>query len=422
MNSLENIDQYVARLLMVSFFLPPKVGMFAAIGSCLYFFIRTMLLRDWSPRRNYLWAFFLGSSFLLYLLAIPLTQPEYRKVLLHICERRESFLLFPLVFAIMAADFRILIREELIYFMYACFISCAVANADFIYHFLSGHEGTHPLSHVLYRMYFEAITGLHPTYMGMYLAFSICILLQSSLFNEGAGRVVKYFVAYILLVFLLSLLAKSPLLALIVIGVHTGYKQRSTLAKYKAAIFGALAAMVATAFAIPFFRQRMGEMLNLFGKGNTESAANNSVAVRKLIWHIDTDLIARHWLKGVGPGRLLHVLHERYFFFSLSNGFPVGYYDPHNEYFSQWLAFGVLGILLFVGIMVVQFSKAIKVKDYLYLYLLIILAITFCTETVISRQQGVIFYGVFTSLFFFYDQVRGEKVFAKSEVKHPARN
>lgn len=116
---------------------------------------------------------------------------------------------------------------------------------------------------------------------------------------------------------------------------------------------------------------------------------------------MDTSLIKANWLTGVGPGGVIHMLHERYFFFSLANHFNVGYYDPHNEYFYVWLCFGIVGIVLFLVILAIQFARSIVRKDHLYTYLLIILAVTFCTETVLSRQMGVLFYSVFTSFFFF---------------------
>jgi O-antigen ligase len=85
----------------------------------------------------------------------------------------------------------------------------------------------------------------------------------------------------------------------------------------------------------------------------------------------------------------------------LHTNFPVVYHDPHNEYFVEWLSFGILGIALLVAILAVQFIKAVRTKNYLYLYLLIVLSTTFFTETVLSLQRGVMLYAVFTSLMFY---------------------
>ncbi|MCW3120955.1 MAG: hypothetical protein JWQ38_447 [Flavipsychrobacter sp.] len=401
MNKIDNIDKFAARVLMVSFFIPGRLQVFITAAACFYFVFRTIGTKKWSPRSNYLWALFLGSGFLIYLLAVPFTPHEYRKELLHICERMEALLLMPLVFAIIGNSFRSLIVGELIYFVYGCFVSCMVANADFICHYLRSDSGTHPLSHVLYRMYFEAVCGIHPTYMSMYICFSVCILLGTSVFNVRGGNIIKYLLLYSMLVLLLSLLAKSPLLAIIIILIHASWLNRKTIGQYKTLIVGGLFAVIASGFAVPFFRQRMLEIVHFVQGGNGSATADNSLGERTLIFNTDMDMLRHYWLTGVGPGRVLTMLRERYFFHSITSQRFVGYFDPHNQYFAVWLSFGILGLGLFVGIIATHFIKAIKTQNYLYLYLLIILAVTFITESVLYRQQGVVFYAVFTSLFFY---------------------
>ncbi len=402
MNNIAHIDKFAARLLLLSFFLPSRVQVFVAAAASFYFVFRTIALKEWAPKSNYAWALFLGSIFIIYLLAVPLTPIEYRKALWHICERGEAQLLMPLVFAIITPAFRAVIRGELVYFVYGCFIACMIANADFIYHYLHHDDGTHPLSHVLYRMYFEAVCGIHPTYMSMYLSFSVCILLATNAFHVRGGNIIKYALLYSILVLLLALLAKSPLIALVFILIHTAWINRKTIYQYKTMIIGGSVAVVATGFAVPFFRQLLLEIVQIFTSHNAPgSIANNSLSERKMIFHTDLSLLQHYWLTGVGPGRLLTMLQAHYMFLSLQTEHFTGSFDPHNQYLAIWLSFGILGIALFVSVLAVQFVRAVKRKDYLYLYLLIILTVTFATESVLYRQQGVVFYAVFTSLFFF---------------------
>ena len=393
-----SIDTYAARGMLLSFFFPEKMQALAVMLTGLYFVVRTIRSKEPVLRANYLWAFVLGSFYLLYLLAIPLTPHEYQHFLSLLCQQKASLLLMPLVFAIIAQPFRALIVGALIYFVYGCVISCLVGNVDFVWHMWRSKEAMHSLSHVQYRVMFEAITGIHPTYMGMFLAFSVCITLLAAPFRG----VVKYLLVYLLVIFLLALLAKSPLIALGIIFVHYAYLNRKALYRYKLVLFGLFASLAAACFFIPFIGQRLKEVLQFAGVGKPGNVTDNSVYVRKLIWNVDTDLIRHYWLTGIGPGRVLQVLHERYFFYSIANHFPVGYFDPHNEYFSEWLCFGIAGFLLFLAVLILHLAKAIRSKNYLYLYLLIIVYVTFATETLLSRQEGVLFYAVFTALFFFY--------------------
>ncbi len=401
MSKLSGVDKFAARLLMISFFLPQVAQAAAAVLTCLYFVFRTFSSKQPVPLGNYVWALLIGSFYLLYLFAIPLTPNEYKHFLSLLCQRKASLLFMPLVFAIITPSFGELIMGEIMYFVYGCVASCLAGNADFIYHYLTGSGGTDALSHVHYRIIFETFTGTHPTYMGMFLVFSICITLLYTIANSPGEKVLKYGLLYLQLIFLLALLAKSPVIALVIIAIHYAYTQRKTLYRYKMLIAGSLVFVIAACFFIPFVGQRINELVQFSGSAKHGNVADNSVYVRQLIWSVDTDMLRQYWLTGVGPGRLLHMLHERYFFYSIAHNYFVGNLDPHNEYFYEWLCFGVTGILLFVAVLVTHFVKALRATDQLYIYLLILLYITFFTETVLSRQQGVLFYAIFTSFFFF---------------------
>jgi hypothetical protein len=74
----------------------------------------------------------------------------------------------------------------------------------------------------------------------------------------------------------------------------------------------------------------------------------------------------------------------------------------------DWLSLGMLGIVSLLFVLGVHFAKAIRRGHTIYLYLLVILSISFFTESVLSLQQGVLFYSIFTSLLFFLP--REEKV------------
>jgi O-antigen ligase len=403
MNKLPVIDKYIARIMMVTLFLPMKWQVYVAIVTCVYFVARSLAGRQFPPKKDYISALFLGSGFLLYLFSVPLTPPEYRNAVWHWCEREESLILIPFAFALIAQEFKAVITGELVYFVIACFIACVAGNADYFYHYFLVNTELHQLSHVRYRIIFESFTGIHPTYMSVYLCFAICILATDKAGSSVPLRTAlpKYMLLYILLVFLLSLLAKSPLIALGIIAIHYGYVHRRVLYRYKWTMAGVAGVVAATGFFIPFFRQRIGELSQLFGNTGSGNAISNSLYARKMIVNIDTELLRRNWLTGVGPGRMLQALQEKYFFYSIANNMNVGQYDPHNQYFALWLSFGILGPVVLLAILATHFIRAIKLNNNLYLYLLILLFVTFFTETFLSRQQGVLFYSIFTSLFFF---------------------
>jgi O-antigen ligase len=387
--------------MVMSLFLPPQLQVLVAIGTCIYFVVRTYMIRERPPAANFRWAFLLGGGYLLYIMALPLTPPRYSQEVHALCERRMAYLLLPIVFAIVAPRFRQVIISQLRYFVYGCIIACTLANIDYLYHHFIVGGVSGELSHVAYRNIFEFFTGIHPTYMSMYLAFALCItLVQFEPINKRQV-ISKYVLIYVLLVFMLALFAKSPIIALCIIAVHYLVKNRHIMYKLKWP-FAALVAIVAGAYAfIPFFRQRAEEMLGLFRTDTNANITQNSVNVRKLIFNTDMGLLKHYWLAGTGPGRMLERLNQRYFFHSIYRGYWVGYFDPHNQYFYDWLCFGIVGIALLIVVLFVQFRSAIVSRNNLYLYLLIILMVTFFTESLLARQQGLLFYSIFTSLLFF---------------------
>lgn len=387
-------DKYAARVLMLSFFLPMQMQVWSVMAVGIYFVLRVWKEGGFGAARHYLPVLLLGAPFLLYLVAAPFTPPEFASRAWHLCEYRMGLLAMPLIFAIAMPLFGEVLLGELVWFVYGSLVISFYGNMAFVSHYLSGTGGE--MSHVVYRTIFHHITGIHPTYMSMFLCFSTCILLLTDALKKVW---VKNLLLYLLLIFLLALGAKTPLLALFVIFIHFIISHRKTIYTYTILFAGLIATAIAAWAFIPFISQRVNEMLLYFRSGT--QAGDNSVYVRKVIWDMDVSLLKQHWLTGVGPGRLISVLQQHYQAHAASNSLQESYYDPHNEYIYVWLCFGLAGIVVFVTVLASHFLKAIRGKDHLYLYLLIIVCATFFTESVLSTQHGVIFFSVFTSMLYF---------------------
>lgn len=383
--------------MLVSFFLPMQWQPVGVFVPALYFITRSYATESGIPWANLLPALFLGATYFLYIIAIPFTPPEFMGVLHKLLEYRMAYLLLPLAFALIAKEKLLVLYNELVWFAYAALLVCAATNVAFVLKYALSPTGFHGVTHVAYRIFFEEFCGHHPTYMSMYL-----VLVAGFLLVKGAhmNRVLKYIMFYAIIAFLLPLLAKSPLIALGLVFVHQAWLRRKTLLQYKWVFAGLLLVLVASYLFVPFVSQRVQEMAGLGGamKGNI---TDNSIYVRKMIWSVDTTLVKHYWLSGCGPGRIMHLLHMRYLFYSIQYHYFIGAYDPHNEYFYQWITFGLLGISLLLSVAGLHLYTAIKHKDYVYLYLLWALLITCFTESVLTTQHGLIFYSFFTSFFFF---------------------
>ena len=406
MNKIKLIDTYIARLLMISFVLPGSIQVLLLITSTIYFVFRTLLSGYNPAKKDYLWAFLLGSGYLLYIIYLPFTPQQFKGEALMYCEHRISYFLFPFALIAMNSSFKDLIKKELPFFAYATLASAFAGNVAFIAHYLSAHNEV--LSHVSYRLYFEDITGLHPTYMSLYLGFSVCILMLQPVTLKPVFRYILY---YFLFLFLFSLLAKTPILALFMVLIILIVITKSFIRSQKAMFISLLLALLSVVAFVPFLGQRVHEMVQYANKKDTTaSVVTNSLYARQLIWKVNTSVLHDNWMLGAGPGKVQSLMNAQYDKYYILNHIQPVYYGPHNEYVNAWLAFGLIGIVILLFTLGVQFYNALKSKNNLYLSLLILLSITFITETVLSRQQGVTFYALFTALFFFTDKSREEQL------------
>ncbi len=391
------IDKYAARVLMLSFFLPMQVQVIALFVSSAWFIFRTYQDREKTPTGNFISALGLGALYILYLVAVPFTPASYRHVTQTLCEYKLSYILLPLVYASISPQKIRAIIGELAWFVYFLVGICVIANGWFVAKYALAPGGFHGVNHVTYRIFFEDLTGIHPTYISMYLVLAIGILLLRA---DNMNRTLKYSLFYIQLAFLLPLLAKSPLIALALMFIHTAWLRRRRLGQYKWLFVGVAALMVLSYVFVPFVSQRVNEMAGM-GASLKQNVTDNSIHERKMILAVDLDMVKRYCVTGCGPGRLLYLLKQKYFFYSMYYGRDVNAFDPHNEYFYHWISLGIPGIALFLLALGMHFFRALKNRDNLYIYLLLVLGITFFTESVLATQHGLLFYAFFSSILFF---------------------
>ena len=398
MISRDQLYRYAARLLMVSFFLPLKVQV-AILGAVM---IGALVCRTKPIQPINKGGLLTGVLLLACIGAAFVTPAEYRKVAWQVCERKVSLLAIPLVFALTDRNFLKRIAGEQAYFSYGAVVATLLGNLRFVYSAYFTRQQPVAHSHVAYRQYMEQVTGIHPTYLGMYLTFAICLLIC----GEGSRLkpVLKTGLVYLLLVLDLALLAKSPTVALALIVFHFLWVRRRDLRRYRPHFVGALLVVVAAYAAIPFVGQRVRELAQFGSTSGATEVHANSINELKMVLATDMAALHDHWVLGVGPGRLQAMLDWHYLCYSIAHQINTGYYDPHSEYLWWWLSFGIGGLALLVVVLGAHVVQAFRSKDRQYLYLMVLLLATFFTESVLARQHGVVFFALFGTLYFMLDR------------------
>lgn len=400
-SSLTIYDKYLAGLLMISFFLPIRLQGALFIGIATFWVFRDFKYWKSEVIKGYRWAFVLTSMYLLHVVYLFFTPKQFLPNLNTMLEGYASMLLLPFVFTLINPETKKIIHRSLLWFVLANVISCLIGNI----YYLAVHNNFSDIpGHVLYRQLFESATGIHPTYMGMFLCFSVCILFLNDRWKRNLRNWVIVVVYLIFFVLLLALFPKTPMIAMGLVVIYWAWLYR----KQKDKLFpllGALAIAIIIAWLfIPFAGQRLDEFSTVWKNHTAHSLIDNSVNMRKLIWKIDWSILKKNWITGVGPGQIINELTTQYMFYSIVMHFPLGVYNTHNQYIHFWICFGVLGLVLFLLILFVHYRKAVKLNSALYISLLILLTICFFTENVLARQYGVIFYALFTSVFFFSEK------------------
>ncbi len=111
-------------------------------------------------------------------------------------------------------------------------------------------------------------------------------------------------------------------------------------------------------------------------------------------------LIKKHPFLGVGTGDIPDAYQKAYN--EMNSILEQEYrYKAHNQYLSFMVAFGVIGLLVFLFSIFFPFFTSKKRWNYLYLSFLLIILLSMMPEDTVETQAGATFFAFFSSLFLF---------------------
>lgn len=234
----------------------------------------------------------------------------------------------------------------------------------------------------LLRLRFEAYSHLHPTYYSLFAAAAVCWILYGHARHPPALRPLYYAGAICMFMLSLLLAAKMPLLILTAGIFYILYLQIKNRKKLVLMYTALLAVICTLAFMLPSLESRVSE-LRSYAAGTGE----NTIRQRKIIFDCSLDVFKEHFFTGAGAAHTQLLLDECYQ--SKAPAMERYKFNPHNQYLSIGISYGILILLLFlfaIGVIAKHTRNNTFGLIIMASSLLIML-----TESVLERQMGIYF-------------------------------
>ncbi len=141
-----------------------------------------------------------------------------------------------------------------------------------------------------------------------------------------------------------------------------------------------------------------------------ENPSGHTLTMRLEFWKTATTIIKKNVLIGVGTGDIQDSFNKTYIETHTKLD-KRWWLRCHNQYLAITVAFGVLGLLLFLFFIIYPALALRKELHPLYWCFYIILLVSFITEDTLENQAGVTFFAFFNSIFIWL-------AFEKSKAKY----
>ncbi|MDD3168785.1 MAG: O-antigen ligase family protein [Eubacteriales bacterium] len=238
------------------------------------------------------------------------------------------------------------------------------------------------------RTRMEELSCLHPTYHALFSGSAALFLLISGMRSSGLIRWISLSGSAFLAFFTLLLSARMPAVALVAGGAALLLTSGLSLKKKITLTAGIIVTVVLAFLSIPSLHNRILERKTVSWRG---SSPTSTYTERSEILSCAVKVFKEHWLTGTGSRKSQHYLDQCYDprkFFDYS----PDKYNPHNQYLSIALAYGIFPLLIFI-LLLVKLAMALR-KSKEGLVFLIFFVFVSLTESLLERQMGVYYFGI----------------------------
>ena len=332
---------------------------------------------------------------LLYILYLVYAIPtNHLPIALDFLEYKLSLLAFPFLFS-----FEPKFRVNWKYVFYSFLIAVALL----VIYDLAQASIHYSKTGVLNSFYSSALSPTHhPTYLTAFLSLAIMISLRFAKSLDSLKlKMICWGIIGLLVLLHVPLASLSGMLFLVLffsgVFIYLLVKKRKWVS---------LLIMVLSSFFLVFSVLKVQPSLNT-NINNTINLVNEYIdspkkfiqtrpfpmqgnEARLVVWTVALDIFMEHPM-GVGLGNLEEMMRQRLVELGLNQQAALNY-NPHNQYLQIAAESGIIGLLLFLGILLYGIAWAISSKNWLLLLVILSLAINCLFESMLQRQSGIVFY------------------------------
>jgi O-antigen ligase len=250
---------------------------------------------------------------------------------------------------------------------------------------------------------------IHPSYLSLYLSFSIAFILHELFANEELRKKRRFALGFLVLLFssiIIFLSARIIIFSLIIIylAIACYYVFIKKVARISVYIVALIAVVCCLLYLNPVTRYRnVQEVKNSSLEIEEKKFYDTSIEIRASLWWLAWKTYQSvNPLMGTGNGDVGTEMKETGRKYQITNVLET--YDPHNQYLFILISNGIIGLMIFILLIALPFIQAIARQDYLYVAFIFILSSLCLTESALELQKGIAFFAIFFPLLTFHRQ------------------
>lgn len=282
-------------------------------------------------------------------------------------------------------------------FLFGCLINVSVNLFYAVYRGIIINEAGINFWYFTYEFFSEPFRT-QPIYLGYFYLFALFILNSVQSLRQHSLFFYSAFSVLVLGIFLLA--ARNAIVSLLVLLPLYLLIQKQISIKKVIGIALIFVGAFLLAIQNPVIKNRV---LKVNKKGNFYSGSS----LRANIWESAYIASQENIVWGSGEERGKSLLLREYETRSLKT--PLKYqYHAHNQYLQIVIQYGIIGLLVLLGSYLWPFIRVINEKEYLGLFWIVLFSITSITESVFTRQWGVLSFAFFSCLFLCSSKVQSQ--------------